>query len=107
MLRNALSKEDIAALPSQYKNFSQYSLEKNFSKTFKAIQKMKQPTSQFIAAALIKEHLSKPQIEYLIKKASFYGYKKLVIYWLKNLSLLENDVRQKELIEKKIQILQN
>jgi hypothetical protein len=107
MLRNTLSKEDIAALPSQYKNFSQYFLEKNFLKAFKAIQKMKQSTSQFIAAALIKEHLSKPQIKYLIEKASFYGYKKLVIYWLKNLSFKENDTPKKELIKKKIQILQN
>lgn len=107
MLQNSLKEEEIQNLPSQYQNFISFKQSANYEEAFKAIQNIDQTTSKFIAATFIKEKLTKEQINYLLDIASYHGYKKLVIFWLKQLSYLESDTMQKELIKKKIYILEN
>lgn len=104
MLQNNLNKKDIEYLPKQYQSFMSYKLSNN-KLVFDSIKSIKQISSQFIAASLILDRLTKSQINFLIKKASFYGYKKLVLFWLENLYLREDDLQIKEKIAKKIEIL--
>ncbi|XPV67718.1 MAG: hypothetical protein ACNI25_10365 [Halarcobacter sp.] len=105
MLQNKIKKEQIELLPKQYQTFEKYNLEKNYELLFESIKSIKQVSSQFIAASLVKKQLKKEDIKYLIDKASFYGYKSLVLYWLNYLYKIENDINQKQLLLKKIQIL--
>ena len=107
MLNKTLKNRDIQNLPSQYQTFANYYHMQNYQEVFQAIQGMEQISSQFIAASLIHDKLSKSQINYLIDTASFYGYKKLVIFWIKQLIIKEEDSLKKERLEKKLHILQN
>ncbi len=106
MLQNSLEKKQIKRLPSQYQYFSQYKYEKKYDLSFNAIKNMEQSSSKFVAASLIKEHISKSQIEYLIEKSSFYGYKKIVLFWLNHLRKIEDNKDEKKKIIKKIMILE-
>ncbi|PLY07036.1 MAG: hypothetical protein C0625_07525 [Arcobacter sp.] len=105
MLKNRLKSEQIEYLPKQYQSFSRYFLSKKYDLAFKSIMSMEQTTSQFIAASLMKKYLNKSQINYLVSKSSFSGYKKLVLFWLNYLYEIENNQEQKQLIDKKIKIL--
>lgn len=105
MLENQLKKEQIKNLSEQYQVFMKYKSSKEYNKAFDSIKKMKQASSKFIAASLIKNKLDKKEVNYLINEASFYGYKKLVLFWLKHLVTLEENPHEKEKIIKKIKIL--
>lgn len=107
MLKKEETKEEIQYLPKQYRNFVEYKFEKKYDLAFESITLMEKETSQFIAASLIKNELNKSQVKLLIEKASFSGYKKIVIFWLKEYYNLEENLKEKELILKKIRILKN
>lgn len=95
---------DINLLPKQYKHFFKYISLKEYSKAISSI-KDAPISSQLIAHSLIKEHLNEEQIENILDNASFYGYKKAVIYWLENLEKITTDENKKEISRKKILIL--
>jgi len=105
MLNQKLDETQIEYLPKQYQGFYKDFLSQKYEMAFKNLVNMKRITSKFIAASLIKEYLNKEQIEYLLKIASKYGYKKYVLYWLKISLEKEDNLREKELIRKKIGIL--
>ena len=107
MLKDDLSLENMNFLPKQYKDFYKYKLEKNYEKAFESLKSSEQITSLFLASSLIQNNLTKTQIEYLIEKASFYGYKSLVLFWLKNLYKIEQNQNQKSLILRKIEVIEN
>lgn len=107
MLQNKLEKKQIKNLPIQYQEFSKFKSEKKYFLAFESIKQMKQVSSKFIAASLIKNYLEKSHMEYLIKEASFYGYKKSVLFWLVQLKEIETNINDKKRIEKKIRILKN
>ena len=107
MLVNKEQKEQIKYLPKQYQNFIEYKSLQKYDLAFKSIKSMSQISSQFIAASLIKDKLDKYQVEFLINKASFYGYKKIVLFWLDHYSKIHNDLKEKEKLIKKIKILRN
>jgi len=107
MLQNKLKKEQIENLPKQYRLFSEYRYLKKYDKAFKSIQNIEQASSQFIAASLIKEEINKSQAKYLIERASFYGYKKIVLFWLNHLKDIEANPTEKEKLEKKLEILKS
>lgn len=107
MLQNSLKKEQISNLPKQYQEFSNYKNLKKYDLSFESIKGIQKPSSKFIAASLIKEKIDKIQVNYLIEKASFYGYKKVVLYWLDYLKKVENDMEEKKRISKKIMILKS
>lgn len=107
MLVGNEEKYEIEYLPKQYQSFIKYKSLQKYDLAFESIKSMEQTSSEFIAASLIKKHLNKSQIKYLINKASFYGYKKIVLFWLNHNYLLENNLQEKERIAKKIKILLN
>jgi hypothetical protein len=104
MIENKITKDEIQNLPKKYQSFITHKLNNNYKKAYESIESMP-ITSQFISANLIKESLSKSQIEYLIQKASFYGYKSLIIYWLEHLYSIENDKINKNKIKKRIEVI--
>ncbi len=105
MLQNSLSQKDILFLPKEYKSFYKNKLEKNYTLAFESIKKENKITSLFLASSLIKNELSKTQIEYLIEKSSYYGYKNIVLFWLNRLYLKEEDGKKKVLIKKNIELI--
>lgn len=107
MLQNSLQKENIQNIPTQYQEFIKYKYSKKQSKLFESIKNIEQPSSKFIAASMIQNKMNKSEIKYIINEASFYGFKKVVLYWLAYLKQVEVDKIEKEKIEKKIFILNN
>ncbi len=105
MLVKKEEKEQISYLPKQYQLFAEYKSLKKYDLAFKSIKSMEQPTSQFIASSLMKNELDKSQVKFLIEKASFLGYKKIVLFWLNHYYNLESNEIEKEKIAKKIKIL--
>lgn len=106
LLIQTIKEEEIILLPKHYQSFAQHFLTKEYKKAQEDIVQMQKITSQLISAALIKEHLSNETRNYLIKSASFYGYKKAVLFWLDELSKHTKDPKKLQLIKKKILILQ-
>lgn len=107
MLQNTLQEKDIKYLPLQYQEASKYNFLKEYDLVFESIKNIEQVSSKFIIASLIKNEMKEDEVIYLIKEASFYGYKKLVLFYLDYLLSLEDDKIKKEEIEKKIYILKN
>jgi hypothetical protein len=105
MLQNRLEKEDIKTLPTQYQDFSEYKKLEKYNLAFESIKDIELASSKFIAASMIKNKMKKSEIKYIIKEASFYGYKKVVLFWLDYLKQIEVDKIEKEKIEKKLLIL--
>ncbi len=107
MLQKKLKKEDLNFLPKQYEKFYQYYLDEKIVKSFDYMFNVENITSLFIVSSLHKDKLSKIQINKLIDKASFYGYKRVVLYWLNNLYEKEENKIKKDLILEKINILKS
>ena len=61
-------------------------------------------TSKLLAAALIKKEMDKKSVQKVLALASFFGYKKVVLFWLEE-SKKYADEKEIQIIEKKIQIL--
>jgi len=107
LIRKKLQYNDIESLPKRYKKFAFYFINNKYNKAYKEISSMQEINSQLISAYLIKEYLDEKQILSIIDKASFYGYKKSVLFWLKTLKNITVDEHKKERISKKIDILKS
>lgn len=107
MLQNSLQKEDISNIPNQYQDFSEYKYLKKYDLSFESIKDIEQPSSKFIAASMIKNKMNKSEIKHIINEASFYGFKKVVLFWLDYLKQIEENKIEKDKIEKKLYILNN
>ena len=105
MLIDTLAEEQIEFLPKKYIDLYKNILNKNYNKAFESIKNSEQITSLFIASSLIKNHLTKTQIKFLIEKASYHGYKNIVLFWLKTLSKIEEDEDKKINILKRIEAI--
>lgn len=104
MLQKNYDNIDLKSLPPQYSDFVKAMEKKDYRSAFKAIQTIQKTSSKLIAASLMKEHLSKKEIHYIIDEASFSGYKKAVIRWLEFLKEKSNDA-EKQKIQKLLNIL--
>ncbi len=104
-LQHKLTKDDIKQLPSKYRKFAQYALIHDYKNAQKEILDMDNIVSKMIAASLIKESLENTTMKNIIDEASFYGYKKAVINWLRFYLTKVKDKKEKKLIEKKLQVI--
>lgn len=91
-------------LPDAYKNFALHLQKEDYASAFTALEDTP-ISSKLIGAALLKEHLEVAQIENILQRASFYGYKKSLLYWLGVLEELSESTSEKESIRKKTEIL--
>ena len=100
-------KKQIASLPKNYQEFAKDLIENNYEKANQDVQNIKKIKSKLIAASILNENIDKKTINNVIKNASYFGYKKAIIYWLSKLKEYEvNDLRKKQ-ITKQLLILQS
>lgn len=100
-------KTDIKYIPNKYKKFTFYLNRDEYKSAFREILLMQDVTSQLVASSLIKDSLDEKDISIIIDIASFHGYKKSVLFWLKNLKKISLDETNKKAITKKINILES
>jgi len=94
-------------LASQYKDFALHLRNKDFTKAQSELQKIDKASSKLLAASLIKGELTNATRGEMIKTASFYGYKKSVLFWLSELKANTSDEDERKKISKKISVLKS
>ncbi|WP_345993197.1 hypothetical protein [Sulfurimonas sp. HSL-1716] len=104
-LQNRITKEEIKNLPSRYRDFAAFKENGDYKDAQKEVQKMDDIVSKMIAASLIKDALSADTVKKIIEEASFYGYKKAVVSWMKFYKTKITDDNEKGLIMKRLKIL--
>ena len=104
LLQNNTEAIEPSLLPRPYNSFAEHMQKKEYALAFASLEDAP-ISSKLIGAALLKEHLSIAQAENILERASFYGYKKSVLYWLGVLEELNESTSEKEAIRKKIEIL--
>ncbi len=103
-LTQSLHEYQIAQLPTNYQNFAKYLLAQKYNEAADDVLKMDKSTAKLLSASLIKEHLNALQRESIIEFASYNGYKKAVLFWLR-VDAKYADEQERKRIEKKIEIL--
>jgi hypothetical protein len=106
-LNSDITNEEIDNLPNNYQTFARYLDAKDYKNANTEILNINKSTSQLLAASLLKEHIEEKTIIKVIDNASFNGYKKAVIFWLKKLKSITTDKATVSKIDKKISILQD
>ncbi len=101
------SEYSLENLNSQYKDFALLLKHKDFSKANNEILKIDKPISKLLAASLMKNKLNDASRNEMIKIASFYGYKKSVLFWLNEARINTIDEGKRENLSKKISILES
>lgn len=99
------SSESLKSVPKQYQNISYYLKENDYKSANDMLKEIKEPTSMFLCGALLGEHIDAKSIDKIIDIASFYGYKKAVLYWLNIKKDRTIDQIEKEKIAQKISVL--
>lgn len=105
-ITDTLDKEQITLLPSIYQNYVWHIRYKEYTKAQQDIATMTKMSSKFLAAALMKEHLDDKMRARMIELASYYGYKKVVLFWLAESKKWTKNKKELELLDKKISVLQ-
>ena len=100
-----IKEKQINQLPKRYREFATFLIQKNFKKANREIFEIKEVSSSLLCASLIKEHLTSDSRKKILKLSSFYGYKKIVLFWLNELKKHEKDKSELQKIETKISIL--
>lgn len=96
---------DIEALPREYQNIAKLFVNQSFQEYKKVLFDIEKPTSLFVSASLLQKKLDSEDMQKIIDKASLYGYKRVVLFWLDRLRASTKDSTIKEKISKKIEIL--
>lgn len=104
LVTDTLQKEQIQSLPAHYQTFAKNLLEKKYREASDEVFAMKSTTATLLSASIIRENLSHAQREEMIELASYYGYKKAVLFWLRE-SKKDANEDDKNNIDKKIKIL--
>ena len=105
-LQNNMDKKDIKKLPLRYRDFAEYFVKNDFKHAEQKALEIEDDISKFIALSFIKEHLSNETRRAIIERASYHGYKKVVLFWLRELAEHTSDVKKREKILQKIALLQ-
>ena len=106
-LQNNYNQNDIKNLPSKYRTFATYKLQKNYVAAQKEILASDDIISKMIMGSLMKDSLHVSAVKSIIYKASFYGYKKSVISWMEFYRTKTTDLKEKNIIEEKLKILKD
>lgn len=105
LITSNIHNKNIPYLPKTYQNFALHLSSLDYQSSTIDMKNMKKITSKLLSASIIKQHLDKSSIELIIKDASYYGYKKVVIFWLHELKNKTNNQQEINIIDKKISIL--
>jgi hypothetical protein len=102
-----LDSSQLLSLNKPYKDFAMYSSTKEFSKADAQISRISKPTSKLLCASLMAENLSSKTRKEMIDLASFYGYKRSVLFWLKEAKKSSNNKNEQSNLSRKISILES
>jgi hypothetical protein len=105
LLRGSLGVDDIENLPKSYQRFATALLEKNYVKANREVFVFKRATSSLLSAQLLGDKLESKSRVKVLELASYYGYKKSVLFWLKESKKYVKSENELENICKKISIL--
>lgn len=105
LLRRQVSAGMIQDLPSQYKDFALALLHKDNKKLNSIVSHIQPLSSRLLASALIKERLTASNRKVLIEEISYNGYKTALLAWLEFDIRKEDNVNNKQRLEKKLKIL--
>ncbi len=100
-----LQNTNLKDLDAKYQNFASYLKTDEFLKASDELKNIPSPNSKLLCASLIKEHLTLETISEMTKLASFYGYKKSVLFWLNEEKNKTKDIKKQDILSKKIKIL--
>lgn len=104
-LQNDTKRLDPKFLPKRYKGFANVLKKGDYKAANKAIESIEDPVSAMVSLSLLGDKALKKSIKNVLKKVSFYGYKKGVIYLLGRLVKKTIDPQEKEKLQKKIAVL--
>lgn len=107
LLTKKIKKEQIDDLPQQYREFASLYINQDYTQAAEKLLAIKQTSSSLICASLMKEQLNATYREKLIERASYYGYKKAVLFWLAQKIKYTTDPLEVQKIEKTIAILRS
>jgi hypothetical protein len=105
LLNAQLSEEEIPLLPSQYRDFAASLLQSDTKKINIRISELEPLSSRLVAAALAKEQIDDTNIEELIQRLSFKGYKKPLLTWMVVQMQKEQNPQEKARLMAKIKVL--
>jgi hypothetical protein len=106
-ITRSISHEDIKLLPQHYQVFALSFNKSDFKKANTELLRMEKETSRLLCASLLKNKIDKEVRTKIIQTASFYGYKKAVLFWLGELLKNTSDLGEVKNIERKIAILKS
>ena len=101
-----LGEAQLLQLDSAYKDFASYLSKKDFINAENEISGISKPTSKLLAASLMRTSLSTKTRQEIIDVASFYGYKKSVLFWLNEAKENSTNKSERKSLAKKISILE-
>jgi hypothetical protein len=104
-LNHKLTKENIKYLSKNYHDFATHLLEKDYKKANEDVRVIEPLSSQLVSAYLLKDHIETQTIKDVINNNYYYGYKRAVLFWLKELKARTSDEKQIAEIEEKISSL--
>ena len=104
-LLSDIQQKDIEYLPKRYVDFASHVNKKEFQEANDEVLEMDKITSVLLSSALLKENIDVKTVEKAISAASFYGYKKAVVFWLHKKQKLLGNTPEAKKTEKKILIL--
>ncbi len=105
-LSKTITKKQISSLPQKYKNIALAQLKDDKSDINEQIKNISPITSKMIAASLNLKYIDINIIDSIIDESSYNGYKNAVIAWL-NLKLQHTtDKKKRDIIIRKLKILQ-
>lgn len=106
MVQKEFNDLDVKMLPPKYQDFIVAVQQEDAQQANQLVQKIDDPVSQLLAISLLGDEVSKETLLSAIETLSFYGYKKGVVFLLNKLETKTTELEEKELIRKKIKLLQ-
>ncbi|WP_304545073.1 hypothetical protein [Sulfurimonas microaerophilic] len=106
MLQKEWGDIDLEMIPAKYKEFVAVMQKGDLTQANKIVQKIDDPVSKLLAAALLGDEVSKETLSGSIETMSFYGYKKGIVFLLKKLRDKTEDPQAKRLLIKKLELLE-
>ena len=107
LIHQKITKDQVALLCKNYRPFVNAMLDKDYKQANIEVLKIEPLTSQLVSAYLIKDHLEIQTIKDIINNNYYFSYNKAVLYWMNELQNRTTDVKEKEEIIRKINILEN
>lgn len=98
-LQKSLTKEQVQYLQPRYRSFAHAMIAKDSKSATTYALQMKSVQSLFLSTAMVAPKLSAKEIDAIIEKASYYGYKKIATFWLRQKVLRFNDIQALELLQ--------